>query len=131
MIVYTLEKIPSALEVIELYKSAALPRPVEDPDRISRMFAGSNLVVTAWEGDLLVGLSRCITDHSWCCYLSDLAVRADYQKQGIGKKLIALSKEHCGDEVMLLLLSVPAAMDYYPGAGMKRIDNAFWIERKK
>lgn len=129
-IVYKVNRMPSTAQVIELYKDAGLPRPVDDAGRISKMFANSALVVTAWDGERLVGLSRCLTDYSWCCYLADLAVRSDYQKKGIGRKLIELSKEKAGEQSMLLLLSVPTAMEYYPRAGMEKLDNAFWIARK-
>ncbi|MBL7732468.1 MAG: GNAT family N-acetyltransferase [Chitinophagaceae bacterium] len=130
-IVYKVNRMPATEQVIELYKDAGLPRPVDDPARISKMFANANLVVTAWDGDTLVGVSRCITDFSWCCYLSDLAIRKDYQRHGIGKKLIRLSKEHAGEHSMVLLLSVPDAMEYYPKAGMEKLNNAFWIQREK
>jgi ribosomal protein S18 acetylase RimI-like enzyme len=94
------------------------------------MYANSNLVVTAWDDERLVGISRALTDFSYCCYLSDLAVANNYQKAGIGKKLIALIKELIGDECMLLLLAAPLAIDYYPKIGMEKLDNAFIIKRK-
>ena len=55
-------------------------RPVTDLERISDMLAHANLVCTAWEGDVLVGVARSLTDFSYCCYLSDLAVDVSYQK---------------------------------------------------
>lgn len=63
-------------------------RPVDDPDRIDKMLKHADLVITAWDGDLLVGVSRSITDFSFCAYLSDLAVHNEYQGKGIGKQLI-------------------------------------------
>jgi N-acetylglutamate synthase-like GNAT family acetyltransferase len=87
--------------------------------------------VTAWDKDKLVGIARSLTDFSYCCYLSDLAVRKDYQKGGIGKKLIALTKEYIGDHAMLLLLSAQTAMDYYPKVGFQKVENGFIIKRTK
>lgn len=121
--------IPAKELVVELYKSAGLNRPVEDADRIARMYAGSNLVITAWDGQTLVGVARSLTDFCYCCYLSDLAVRKEYQKLGIGKKLIHLTKEEIGDQTMLLLLSAPTAMEYYPAVGFQEVKNAFIINR--
>jgi len=123
--------IPEKVLVVELYKSAGLNRPVEDVDRIARMYANSNLVITAWDGQTLVGVARSLTDFCYCCYLSDLAVRKEYQKLGIGKKLIHLTKEEIGDQTMLLLLSAPAAMEYYPIVGFQKVNNAFMINRVK
>ncbi len=128
-IIYKMDSIPSAEQVIELYTNAGLPRPTGDTERIKKMYAHSNLVITAWKADILVGVSRCLTDFSWCCYLADLAVRQDCMKQGIGKKLIELSKEKAGGQSMVLLLSVPTAMEYYPKAGMQKVENGFILYR--
>jgi GNAT superfamily N-acetyltransferase len=118
-------------EVIELYGAAGLPRPIDDADRIQRMLAGSNLIVTARENGRLVGIARSITDGAWSTYLADLAVDPQAQKTGIGKRLVELTKEAVGDQSMVLLLSVPTAMEYYPRIGMERLDNAFIISREK
>lgn len=121
--------IPEKELVAELYKSAGLNRPVDDLDRIARMCASSNLVITAWDGETLVGVARSLTDFCYCCYLSDLAVRKEYQKLGIGKRLIWETKEKIGDQTMLLLLSAPTAMEYYPAVGFQEVKNAFIINR--
>lgn len=123
--------IPTPEQVIELYDNAGLPRPTNDQQRIKKMFENSNLVITAWDGDLLVGVSRCITDWVWSCYLADLAVRSGYKKSGIGKKLIEVTKEKVGEQSMILLLSVPSAMDYYPKVGFVKQESSFILNRKK
>lgn len=128
---YKFDVIPTAEQVIELYENAGLPRPTNDKDRIHKMYQHSNLIVTAWAGDLLVGVSRCITDWVWSCYLADLAVRSEYKKSGIGKQLIELTKEKLGEQSMILLLSVPTAMEYYPKVGFSKEDRSFMIARKK
>lgn len=130
-ITYKTGYLPTVEEIIELYESAGLPRPTFDKERIKKMYAHSNLIVTAWHDKLLVGAARAITDWVWSCYLADLAIRHDYQKFGIGKKLIELTREKLGDESMLLLLSVPTAMEYYPKAGFTKQESSFIINRKK
>lgn len=128
---YRLDIVPATEQIIELYNNAGLPRPTGDARRIGEMYQHSNLVVTAWHNDLLVGVSRCITDWVWSCYLADLAVRKEYHTGGIGKKLVELTKEKLGDQCMLLLLSVPTAMEYYPKIGFTKLDNSFIINREK
>jgi N-acetylglutamate synthase-like GNAT family acetyltransferase len=130
-IIYKTGVVPTAEELIGLYDRAALPRPTNDKARIEKMLDNANLLITAWEKDKLVGVSRSITDFSWCCYLADLAVHPAYQKHGIGKKLIWMTKQKVGEQSMVLLLSVPAAMEYYPKAGMEKLDNAFILNRDK
>ena len=95
------------------------------------MFENSDLIITAWDEDKLVGVCRTITDWVWCSYLADLAVSPDYKRSGIGKKLIGLTREKIGEQSMLLLLSVPTAMDYYPKVGFVRENRAFTIHRTK
>jgi GNAT superfamily N-acetyltransferase len=119
-----------ARDIIELYCDAGLPRPIDDAARIEKMFAGSNLVISAWTGDELIGISRSLTDFAWCCYLADLAVRKDFQKVGVGRRLVELTREAIGKNSMVLLLSVPGAMNYYPKIGMELVENAFIFNRK-
>jgi N-acetylglutamate synthase-like GNAT family acetyltransferase len=130
-IIYRVDVIPATEQIIELYNHAALPRPTSDPERIKKMFENSNLVVSAWDENKLVGVCRTITDWVWCSYLADLAVSPDYKKSGIGKKLIEITKEKAGEQSMILLLAVPAAMDYYPKVGFKKEDRGFIIPRTK
>jgi predicted N-acetyltransferase YhbS len=78
-----------------------------------------------------IGVCRALTDFSYCCYLSDLAVDAQYQNQGIGKAMIEITKEAIGDEVALILLAAPNAMDYYPKIGFEKLENGFIIKRKQ
>jgi ribosomal protein S18 acetylase RimI-like enzyme len=108
---YQFDITPATEVIIDLYESSGINRPTTDKERITKMYANSNFIVTAWDKDKLVGIARSLTDFCHCCYLSDLAVRKEYQKQGIGKKLIRLTKDKMGEVTMLLLLSAPTAMD--------------------
>ena len=118
-------------EVARVFDASGITRPTADLPRIARMFSAPCLVISAWHDDRLVGLSRSLTDHAYCCYLSDLAVDKDYQKQGIGQALIARTQAVIGDEVSLILLAAPGAMSYYPVVGFEQADNAFVIRRKR
>ena len=73
------------------------------------MFANADIVISAWDGARLVGVCRALTDFSYCCYLSDLAVDVTYQKHGIGRELIRRTQSLVGEEVSLILLSAPGA----------------------
>lgn len=108
----------------------AARRPVADKSRVERMLKNSNIVVSAWDKDKLVGISRAVTDFSFCCYLSDLAVDKEYQKQGIGKKLIEETHIAATDQTTLILLAAPDAINYYGKIGMAKIENGFIIKRK-
>lgn len=130
-ITYRIDIIPGTDQIIDVYNSSGINRPTVDKERITKMYENSNLIVTAWDNDKLVGIARSLTDYCYCCYLSDLAVKKEYQTSGIGKKLIELTKNEIGEQTALILLSAPVAMDYYPKVGFQKIDNAFLIKRKK
>jgi len=92
-------------------------RPVDEPKCIEAMLRHGNLLCTAWDDETLVGVARSVTDFEFCCYLSDLAVDQAYQRCGIGKQLIALTKSKLGPRAKLVLLAAPKAEGYYPKVG--------------
>ncbi len=87
----------------------------------------ANLVVTAWDGARMVGISRSLTDFVYATYLSDLAVRKSYQRTGIGRELVRLTQE-AAPRATLILLAAPAAEKYYPHIGFEHHPQA-WILR--
>ena len=119
-------------KVIELYNASGLGerRPVDDPEIFADMIAHGNLTVTAWDGDLMVGISRTLTDFSYVGYISDLAVRRSHQRLGIGAELIKKTREKMGPRSMLVLLSAPQAVDYYPRIGFTRHPSG-WVLRAR
>ncbi|MBL4623526.1 MAG: GNAT family N-acetyltransferase [Flavobacteriales bacterium] len=104
-------------------------RPVDDTECLKGMLANSNLVITAWLGDKLVGISRCVTDFHYCCYLSDLAVDTDYQKNGVGKQLQILTQGELGPKCNLILLAAPAANSYYKHIGFANNERCWVLGR--
>ena len=132
MITYKNDKTISADEFINVLKRSTLSErcPVDEPARIQAMLDNGNVLITAWDGDLLVGVSRALTDFAFCTYLSDLAVDETYQHQGIGKKLIAETHEKAGFQTALILLAAPTAAAYYPKVGMEQFTDCFIIRRK-
>jgi ribosomal protein S18 acetylase RimI-like enzyme len=107
-------------------------RPVDDPETIARMLAHADIILTARNDDgLLVGVSRAISDFSYCTYLSDLAVDVGFQRRGIGRELIRQTHLAAGLCTSLILLSAPQAETYYPHIGMVRHSSCWRIERRR
>lgn len=130
MITYGKRSSLNELEVTELFQSSGISRPIGQPSRIKEMILNSDFIYTAWENEKLVGIARCVTDFSYCCYLSDLAVHRDYQNKKVGKTLIEYVEKEIGDEVTLVLLASESAMDYYPKIGFDKAENAYIKKRK-
>ena len=91
------------------------------------MIRHANLVITAWDGEVMVGIARTLTDFAYVGYLADLAVRAAYQRQGIGIELIRKTREKLGPRSMLVLLAAPKAVEYYPRIGFTTHDSAWTL----
>lgn len=125
-IIYKVESSLEASEFIDVLKRSTLGerRPIDDFERIKKMCENANLIITARLDGKLIGIARSITDFVYCTYLSDLAVDKEYQKKGIGKKLIEETKKQA-PLATLILLSAPAAVDYYPKIGMKKHNHCF------
>lgn len=115
-------------QFIELYESSTLAerRPAKDHGIMKLMMENATLTITAWEGESLVGISRTLTDFGYVAYLADLAVAKSHQKRGIGKKLIAETQAALGQKCMLVLLSAPAANEFYPRIGFTHNPRA-WV----
>ncbi len=115
--------------VIELYRASTLGerRPVDRIDIMKDMMDNADLVVTAWDGDKMVGISRSLTDFSYVAYLADLAVHQDYQKMGIGRQLIERTEAELKSSCFLTLLAAPKAQDYYGKVGFEPHPRA-WVK---
>lgn len=116
------------VKFIELLERSGLAerRPVDDRECLQGMLNGANLLITAWDGMKLIGLSRALTDFHYACYLSDLAVDREYQRSGIGRELIARTRKQLGPKTKLILLSAPDAQDFYPKLGFVASDRC-WV----
>jgi GNAT superfamily N-acetyltransferase len=115
-------------QTIALYGASTLGerRPVDDRACMQEMLDKANLIITAWDGEQMVGISRTLTDFCYVAYLADLAVDAAYQRKGIGQALIAQTQAALGPKAMIVLLAAPAAESYYPHVGFTHHPQA-WI----
>jgi|SRR5690606_1130041 len=133
MIQYKINSVISAEQFIEVLQKSGLAerRPVDDFSCIKGMMENANLTVTAWREDTLIAVARSITDFHYACYLSDLAVDKEYQHQGIGKKLMALTQEQLGPRCKLILFAAPTADSYYEKIGFTRNPRGWVLERNQ
>jgi GNAT superfamily N-acetyltransferase len=115
-------------EFVDLLQRSTLAerRPVTDPSAVRAMLEHANLLCTAWDAARLVGVARSLTDFEYCCYLSDLAVDQDYQRRGIGRELVCLTRSRLGPCARIILLAAPKAEAYYGPLGFERHGSA-WV----
>ena len=131
MIQYRDQATITAEQAIDLYKRSTLGerRPIHNIQTFEAMLKNANLIISAWDGEKLVGISRSLTDFAYVAYLADLAVDQEYQRSGIGKQLIEETKARLGPECMIVLLAAPKANDYYKHIGFEHNPRA-WTHKK-
>ena len=132
-IAYALEEGLGASDFAGLLESSGLAerRPAGDLARLDTMLRQADLVMTARRSGRLVGLARTITDYAYCAYLSDLCVAREEQGSGVGRNLVARTKDRLGDGVTLHLIAAPGLADYYRGLGMTQLPDTFCYGRSR
>lgn len=127
-VTYRTDARPDAAVIAALYSASPLNRPNRDLDRIGRMYAGSNVVVTAWKGDELVGILRGLTDGAFDGYVCDLAIHPSAQKLGIGRELLA-RVQSISPQIQWILRASKIAANYYEHLGWQKIENGWFVPR--
>jgi len=121
----------SASELAELFTNSGINRSIHDLKRIQKMIDNSDELISAWENEKLVGIIRALTDYSYSCYISELAVHKSYQRHGIGKRLVDILIEKLGqEEIKYMLTSSYAAIEFYKRCGFEKDERALVIRRK-
>jgi predicted N-acetyltransferase YhbS len=131
-VIYQIEPELQADEFVDLLRRSTLAerRPVSEPDTIAGMLANADVIVAARSTNrVLVGVSRAISDFSYCTYLSDLAVDVAFQGRRIGRELVRRTHEAAGTNTSLILLSAPKAQTYYPHIGMRQHNSCWMFDR--
>lgn len=131
MIKYQVNPPVNPIDVAELYRDSGINRPFGNIERISQMVNNADLIVTAMDDDVLVGIARALTDWCYCCYLSDLAVAHKYQHAGIGSALLQRVTAEIGDSVTLVVVAAPDSHSFYERMGLTLTDQAFLRRRKR
>jgi GNAT superfamily N-acetyltransferase len=130
-VIFSIERVEGSdldfYEVLDVYRSSGLGerRPIADTQRFDAMIRNANLILTCRIEGKLAGISRSISDFSYVTYLSDIAVSLPYQRSGIGKALIEATQKEA-PQAKIVLLSAPAATDYYPHIGFTK-HNSAWV----
>jgi predicted N-acetyltransferase YhbS len=131
MITYTEHVSINPEQAIDLYTRSTLGerRPIDSIEIFAAMLSNANLTISAWDSENLVGISRTLTNFAYVAYLADLAVDEQYQRQGIGKRLIKETKARLGPSCMIVLLAAPKANSYYKHLGFEHNPRA-WTMKK-
>jgi GNAT superfamily N-acetyltransferase len=90
------------------------------PEQLHQALLNSHSLVTAWDGEKLVGLANSISDGFLVVYYPHIVVHPDYQRQGIGRELMArLMRRYAGFHQQAVLAD-QSAVAFYESCGFEQ-----------
>ncbi len=104
-------------QLATLFDAVGWQRRTANRVRLAQLVDGSLWVVSAWEGDVLVGFARAISDGAFNAYISTVAVLPAYQKRGIGRELVRRLVEN-RDGIQFVLHANDRAYPFYLHIGL-------------
>ena len=115
-------------DIISLYKANEWSS-ANKPELLYQALMNSHTLITAWEGNKLVGLGNAISDGHLVVYYPHLLVHPDYQGQGIGTMIFTRIQKKYVDFHMQILVADGKAIDFYKKMGFERAGNTepMWI----
>ena len=121
--------VPNIQETIELFKSVGWGH-TDCPEALNQAILNSDLVITAWNNDKLIGIGRAISDKSLSVYFPDLLIHPDWQKQGIGTQIIGrLLNKYSQFHNQVLVAEDKIAQNFYKKNGFKDEESALSITK--
>jgi len=87
-IVYKTRKEFSVEEITNLFAFTGWTSAIKYPNRLTRAINGADHVISAWDGEKLVGLVSAIDDGAISMFLTFTVVSPEYQGRGIGRELV-------------------------------------------
>jgi len=75
-------------QVAALFIRAGWAHRAQDRAKLARLIAHSMYVVTAWDGETMVGIARAISDGVTNAYVSTVTVLPEWRGKGIGREMV-------------------------------------------
>ena len=94
------------------------------PDKLQIAMRNFETVISAWDGDKLVGMICAMDDGIMTAYVHYLLVRPDYQDKGIGRKLVSRVKEIYKDYLRIVVVGYDDEVQFYENCGFEKADDA-------
>ena len=115
-------------KIIELYQ-ANEGSSAEKPNLLYKALMNSDSLITAWDGDRLVGLGNAISDGYLVVYYPHLLVHPDYQGKGIGRIIVDRFQKKYGNFHQQMLTADNKTIDFYRKCGFEKAGStqSMWI----
>lgn len=101
----------------------------QKPQALYQALINSHTLVSAWDGNRLVGIGNAISDGFLVVYYPHLLVHPEYHGNGIGKTLMEMLKQCYDGMHMHMLVADSEAIAFYKKCGFSRAGKTepMWI----
>lgn len=115
-------------KILDLYRQLNWSS-AEKPEKLINALQNSHSLVSAWDGDQLVGLGNALSDGFLVAYYAHLLVSPAYQGQGIGRMIVDKLQEKYGNFHQQVLVADGRAIDFYEKCGFEKAGSCLpmWI----
>ena len=112
-------------EIINLYQSVGWTNYLERIDVLEEACANSLCVIGAYDNEKLVGIIRAVGDGRTIVFVQDIIVLPEYQRKGIGTKLLkaVMGKYHDVYQMELLTDNTEKTKAFYHSVGFTASDD--------
>jgi GNAT superfamily N-acetyltransferase len=136
MITFSEQRDIAIEQILPLYESNGWSS-ARKPEALHQALLNSHALVSAWDGDVLVGIGNAISDGFLVVYYPHLLVKPEYQGQGIGQQIMEILKQRYEGMHMQMLVAdgeaigfaVAARVAFYQKCGFIRAGKTqpMWI----
>jgi GNAT superfamily N-acetyltransferase len=115
-------------KILDLYRRNKWSS-ADKPDELIKALENSHTLISAWDGDKLVGLANSISDGYLVVYYPHLLILPEYQNRGIGKMIMDKFQEKYSAFHQQILVADGKATGFYDKCGFKKAGSCFpmWI----
>ena len=92
-------------EITNLYQSVGWTKYLERISVLEDAYANSLCVIGAYDNEKLVGIIRAVGDGLTIVFIQDIIVQPEYQRKGIGTKLLKAVMDKYSDVYQMELLT--------------------------
>lgn len=111
--------------ILNLYSSVGWTRYTDNPEILKKAYENSLLTLGAYDGDKLVGVIRTVGDGFSIVFIQDILVFPEYQRKGIGTRLIREVMERFSEVYQMHLMTddTPKTISFYQSVGFVKVDD--------
>lgn len=122
-ITYSTKKDFSSQQLEELFLSVEWSSG-HFPDKLVVAMRNFSTVISAWDGDTLVGMICAMDDGIMNAYVHYLLVNPSYHGRKIGRTLVEKVKERYADFMRIAVIAYNDELGFYENCGFSKADDA-------